>query len=87
MAQRLKRLPPMRETQVRSLGQEDSPGEGNGNPLQILACEIPLTENPGRLHSPWGRKRVRHNLVTKQQQQYISHSGSVCVSISEEVAI
>ena len=24
----------MQETQVRSLGQEDSPGEGSGNPLQ-----------------------------------------------------
>ena len=25
---------PMQETQVRSLGGDDSPGEGNGNPLQ-----------------------------------------------------
>ena len=33
MAQRLKRLPPMWETWVQSLGREDSPGEGNGNPL------------------------------------------------------
>ena len=22
-------------------------------------------------YSPWGRERVEHNLVTKQQQQYI----------------
>ena len=34
VAQRLKRLPPMLETWVRSLDQEESPGEGNGNPLQ-----------------------------------------------------
>ena len=33
MAQRLKRLPAMRETWVLSMGQEDSPGEGNGKPL------------------------------------------------------
>ena len=26
-------MPAMQETQVGSLGQEDSPGEGNGNPL------------------------------------------------------
>ena len=29
-------LPAMQETQVRSLGQEDSPGEGNGNSLLYL---------------------------------------------------
>ena len=33
VAQRSKHLPAMRETRVRSLGWEDSPGEGNGNPL------------------------------------------------------
>ena len=42
VAQRLKRLPPMQETWVRSLGQEDSPGEGNGNPLQCLAWRSPV---------------------------------------------
>ena len=30
----VKNLPAMQETWVRSLGQEDPPGEGNGNPLQ-----------------------------------------------------
>ena len=34
MAQMVKKLPVMQETQVRSLGQEDSPGEGNDYPLQ-----------------------------------------------------
>ena len=29
----------MQETQVRSLGQEDSPGEGSGNPLQYSCLE------------------------------------------------
>ena len=32
----------------------------------ILARVIPWTEDPGS-YSPWGRKRVGHNLVTKQQ--------------------
>ena len=41
-AQRLKRLPGRRETQVRSLGWEDSPGEGNGNPLQFSCLENPM---------------------------------------------
>ena len=40
--QRLKRLPAMRETWVQSLGQEDSPGEGNGNPLQYSCLENPM---------------------------------------------
>ena len=35
----------MQETQLQSLGQEDSPGKGNGNPLQRSCLENPL---PGR---------------------------------------
>ena len=41
-AQRLKHLPGIRETLVRSLGQEDSPGDGNGNPLQYSCLENPM---------------------------------------------
>ena len=32
----------MRETWVRSLGWEDSPGEGNGNPLQYSCLGNPM---------------------------------------------
>ena len=39
MAQTVKNLLAMQETQVQSLGQEDSPGEGNGNPLQYSCLE------------------------------------------------
>ena len=43
VVQRLKCLPPMQETQVRSLGLipglGGSPGEGNGNPLQYSCLE------------------------------------------------
>ena len=42
VAQRLKCLPAMRETWVRSLGQEDAPGEGNSNPLQYSCLEKPM---------------------------------------------
>ena len=42
MAQRLKRLPAMQETWVHSLGREDPPGKGNGNPLQYSCLENPM---------------------------------------------
>ena len=42
MAQRLKCLPAMWETWVQTLGREDSPGEGNGNPLQYSRLENPI---------------------------------------------
>ena len=38
-------------------GSGRSPGEGNGNPLSILAWNIPWTEKPGRLQS-MGSQRV-----------------------------
>ena len=41
VAQRLKHLPAMQDTQVRSLGWEDPLGEGNGNPLQYSCLENP----------------------------------------------
>ena len=39
-----------------------SPGERNGNPLSILAWEIPWTEQPGGLQST-GSQTVRHDLA------------------------
>ena len=33
-----------------------APRKGNGNHSSTLAWKIPWTEEPGRLHSPWGRK-------------------------------
>ena len=50
-------LPAMQETgcNARDLNSTPesgrSPGEGNGNPLSILAWEIPWTEEPGGLQS------------------------------------
>ena len=42
VAQTVKNLPAMQETQVQFLGWEDPPGEGNGNPLQDSCLEISM---------------------------------------------
>ena len=42
MAQIVKNLPAMQETQAQSLGQGKSPGEGNGNPLQYSCLGNPM---------------------------------------------
>ena len=42
VAQMAKHVPRMQETRVRSLGWEDSPGEGNGTPLQYSCLENPM---------------------------------------------
>ena len=47
----VKDLPAMQETQVRSLGLEDPLEEGMASHSNILAWEIPWTEDPGRLQS------------------------------------
>ena len=51
MAQMVKNLPAMQETQVRSLGREDSPEKGMATHSGILAWRIPWTEEPGGLQS------------------------------------
>ena len=48
---RWKNLPAMRETQVRSLGEEDPLEEEMATQSSILAWEIPKTEEPGGLQS------------------------------------
>ena len=48
-------LPAMRETQVRSLGWEDTLEEDVAPHSSILAWRIPCTEEPGG-YSPWGHR-------------------------------
>ena len=60
MAQRSKYLPPMWETQVRSLGQEDPLEKEMVTHSSILAWRIPWTEKPGGLQS-MGSQRVGHD--------------------------
>ena len=64
-----KNLPAEQETRVQFPGQEDPLEKEMATHCSILAWEIPRTEKPSGLHSPWGHKRVAHNFVTKQQQQ------------------
>ena len=60
VAQRVKRLPTMRETRVRSLSQEDPLEKAMATHSSTLALKILWTEKPGRLQS-MGSQRVRHD--------------------------
>ena len=66
VAQRLKRLPPMRETWARSLGWEDLLEKEMVTHSSILAWRVPWTEEPGRLQST-GSQKVGHNWATSLQ--------------------
>ena len=51
MAQTVKNLPTIWETQVQPLGQEEPLEKGMGTHSSIVAWRIPWTEKPGRLQS------------------------------------
>ena len=62
----------MQETQpglIPGLGR--SPGAGNGNPLQYSCLGNPMDRGAWQARVPGGRERVIHDLVTKQQHEYI----------------
>ena len=56
----VKNLPAIQETQVQSLGQEDSLEKGMATHSSILAWRIPWTEESGGLQS-MGWQRVRYD--------------------------
>ena len=60
VAQMVKNLPPMQETQVRFLGQEDPLEKGLASHSSILAWRIPWIEEPGGLQF-FGSQRVGHD--------------------------
>ena len=60
MAQMVKHLPTMWETQVRSLGQEDGLEKEMATHSSTLAWKIPWMEERGRLQS-MGSQRVGHD--------------------------
>ena len=60
MAQRVKRLPAMQETQVRFLDREDPLEKEIATHSSTLAWKMPWMEKPGRLQ-PTGSQRVRHD--------------------------
>ena len=71
---------------TRGLGR--SPREGNGNPLQYSCWEIPQRSLVGC--SPWGHKRVGHNLVTKTANRILLQSlwnSDCCLHVIDEEAV
>ena len=60
VAQMVKDLPAMQETQVRSLDREDPLEKEMATHSSTLAWKIPWTEEPGKLES-MGSQSVRHN--------------------------
>ena len=60
MAQIVKTLPAVQQTQVQSLDWEDPLEKEMATPSSILAWKIPWTEEPGGLQS-MGLQRVRHD--------------------------
>ena len=60
MAQMVKNLPAVQETQVQSLGREDPLEKRMATHSSILAWRIPWTEEPGGLQSI-GLQRVGHD--------------------------
>ena len=60
VAQTVKRLPPMQETQVQFLGWEDPLEKEMVTHSSTLAWKIPWVEEPGRLQSMWSQ-RVGHD--------------------------
>ena len=90
MSQQWRTHLPTQETRVWSLGWEDPLEKEIATYSCILAWEIPWTEEPGG-YSPWGRRSVRYDWVTKQQQQHIfmlhnpvpPHPSNVILSIPQ----
>ena len=76
VTQLVKNLPAMQETQVRSLGWEDSLEKERATHSSILAWRILWTEEPGRLQT-MGSQRVGHDWETNTFTfQYI-----ICLSV------
>ena len=62
----IKNPPAKQKIQVWSLGWEDLLETEMATHSSIFAWEIPWTEEPVGLYSPWGPKKVGYNLATKQ---------------------
>ena len=81
MAQRVKHLPAMRETWVRSLGQEDPLEKEKATHSGTLVWKTPWTEKPGRLQSI-GSQKIGHDWATS-----LSLSPVVIWGLNEVMAI
>ena len=74
VAQMVKNLPAMQETQVQSLGREDPLEKGTATHSSILAWEIPWTEEPGELQSQ-GHKE-------SDTTEQLTHTQGISIDIS-----
>ena len=50
----------------------------------VVTWEIPWTEEPGRLHSPWGCKRAGHDSVT---EHIFTHTSCILIKSGENIAL
>ena len=83
MAQTVKSLPAMLETQIQSPGWEDSPGEGNGCPLQY-SCLENSTEEPGGLQFNSSLLQSWTQLSDRHFQYFGFRSPIIIVSVGGE---
>ena len=73
VAQTVKSLPAMRESQVQSPGQEDPLGKEMAIHSSIVAWKIPWRDKPGRLES-MGLQRIGHDRVTHTHTHTHTHT-------------
>ena len=81
VAQMVKILPQMRETQVRSLGQEDPLEKGMATHSSTLAWRISWTEEFGRLQS-MGSQRVGHDWATNIHTHWGDAASQVALAVN-----
>ena len=78
MAQIVKNLPAMQETQVPSLGQEEPLEKGMATHSSILAWRIPWTEEPGGLQS------TAKSCLTLATTWTMTLQASICMEFSSQ---
>ena len=83
VAQAVKLLPTMRETQVRSLGQEDLLEKEMATHSSTLAWKIPWTEEPGRLQSRGLQSRTRLSITCVTLDKPLNLSVFISLSVNE----
>ena len=83
VAQMVKNLPAMQDTQVQSLGREDALEKGLATHSRILAWRIPWTEEPGGLQS-MGLQRVRHDWGTNSTDVPVNENIGTWLEVAME---
>ena len=81
VAQMVKNLPAMQETQVQTLGGEDTLEKEMATYSNILPWRIPWTEEPGGLQST-GSQRVGYNGVTNTCTCACAHAHTATLKIT-----